>query len=293
MNIKKLKLKLTILVFLLTIFFNLSVGEATEYKPLVLDLPASSYNESGTTVYIVNKGDTLYSIGRKFNSDAGLIAALNDLKNPNFIVPGQEILVPKIFEVTHEVTAGDTIWDIANIYGILPQQILLANDIWFPNKLIEGTILAIPGVKAHVTITTNTSQNVASRNYRYFMNSPTHGILTSLFGPRHDEFHTGIDFSNKPGTPVKAAQGGKVIFVGWKGNYGKTVIVDHLNGYKTLYGHNSKILVEEGQWVKAKETIALMGNTGRSTGPHLHFEIYEYGKVVNPLKYIYTSNTDY
>ena len=81
--------------------------------------------------------------------------------------------------------------------------------------------------------------------------------------------------------------------MGRKGNYGQTVIIEHGNGFKTLYGHASKILVREGQWVQARGNIALMGNTGRSTGSHLHFEIYEDGKVVDPLKYVYTTGNEY
>ncbi|MFZ7104886.1 MAG: peptidoglycan DD-metalloendopeptidase family protein [Peptococcaceae bacterium] len=288
MNSKKLVL-VTILVVLL---ICLPV-QAAEYKPLELDIPADSYNEPGTTTYTICSGDTLFSIGRHFNSDAYLIAALNDIKDPDYIKPGQTILVPNIFEVTHRVTVGETIRQIAAIYGILPQQILFANDIWYPDQLKAGTVLAIPGVKASVTITSNNSTKISSRNMQYFMKTPATGVLTSLFGPRHDEFHTGVDLSNSIGTPIRAAQGGKVTYVGWKGNYGKTVIIDHLNGYKTLYGHSNKILVAEGQWVQAGEKIALMGNTGRSTGPHLHFEVYEHGKVVDPLKYIYIVKSDY
>jgi len=283
---KRLSKMIAVLFTTAFLFLNCFIAEATEYKPLELELPASNYNEQGTTVYTIQKGDTLYSIGRQFNSDAGLIAALNDINNPHYIMPGQKILVPRVYEVTHEVLSGDTIWNIASIYGVLPQQILLANDIWFPNALMEGTVLAIPGVKAQVTITDNNVNKISSRDYNHFMCLPTTGVLTSLFGMRHNEFHTGIDLADKVGTPIYASQAGKVIYVGWKGNYGKTVIVDHLNGFQTLYGHNSNILVNMGQWVKAKQTIALMGNTGRSTGPHLHFEIRKNGKAVNPLNYL-------
>ncbi|MFZ5943954.1 MAG: M23 family metallopeptidase [Bacillota bacterium] len=282
--------KITILVFVLLFAVLCLPAGATEYKPLEIDLPAADINEPGTTSYIVQKGDTLYSIGRMFSSEAGLIAAVNDIKNPDMIKPGQKILVPRIYEVSHQVTAGETVRDIAALYGILPQQILFANDVWFPNRLKAGTVLAIPGIKASVTITSNRATTVSARNHTFFMNTPAKGVLTSVFGKRGSEFHTGIDIANDLGTPIKAAQAGKVVFVGRNGNYGRTVIIDHQNGYRTLYGHNSRIMVNMNQWVQAQETIALMGNTGRSTGPHLHFEIYESGKVVNPLKYIYSSS---
>lgn len=292
MNIEKPKIW-GILFFLVLIFLLVpTMVEAKEYKPLVLDLPAESQNEAGTVTYVIKKGDTLYSIGRRYNCDAELIAAINDIRDPRLIKPNQEILVPRILEVTHEVSAGETIWSIAGLYGILPQQIIFANDLWFPNKLVQGTFLDIP-VTAQVTIASNTTNKISSREKGSFMYTPTVGVLTSVFGTRGKEFHTGIDLANKHGTAIKAAQSGKVTFVGWKGNYGRTIVIDHLNGYKTLYGHNSKILVQKGQWVQTGQKIALMGNTGRSTGPHLHFEIYENGKVIDPLKYIYLRDNDY
>lgn len=292
MNRQKLKRKGIVLFVVLCFLMVTLAAEATEYKPLVLDLPADSKNEVGTTPYIIKKGDTLYSIGRKFNSDAGLIAALNDIKNPHLIKPDQTIQVPRMLELTHMVTPGETILSIAGVYGILPQQIIFANDIWFPNKLAQGTILDIP-ITAQVTIAANPSNKIASREQQNFMYTPTIGVLTSVFGKRDREFHTGIDLAAKTGTSIKAAQGGKVIFVGRKGNYGQTVIIDHMNGYNTLYGHNSKILVKVGQWVQARQNIALMGNTGRSTGPHLHFEVYKNNKVVDPLKYVYVAGDEY
>lgn len=279
---KKMVLILTVL---LSLFLNNNFALAFEYKPLTLDIPTSSYNEEGTVTYTIGQGDTLFNIGRRFGVDADLIAAINNIKNPNYIMPGQKIQIPKILEVTHQVAPNDTIWSIAQLYGILPQQILLANDIWYPKSLAAGTVLAIPGVKAQVTITSKANK-ISSRYTNNFLKVPTKGVLTSLFGMRGSEFHTGIDFANEPGTPIYAVQGGKVIFVGWKGNYGKTVIIDHLNGYRTLYGHNGKIFVKAGQQVSAADVIALMGNTGRSTGPHLHFEIYKNGQIVNPMGYL-------
>jgi murein DD-endopeptidase MepM/ murein hydrolase activator NlpD len=293
MNRQKFKCKgIIFLIMLGFTFLAVPALEASEYKPLVLDLPVDSKNEIGTIKYIIKKGDTLYSIGRKYNSDASLIAAINDIRNPNLIKVNQEILVPRMLEVTHEVSPGDTILSIASMYGVLPQQIIFANDIWFPNRLVRGTLLDIP-VAAQVTITSNNKKNIVSREYHNFMYTPTTGILTSVFGKRNNEFHTGIDIANKTGTFVKAAQAGKVTFVGRKGNYGVTIIIDHMNGFKTLYGHNSKILVKNGQWVEARQNIALMGNTGRSTGPHLHFEIYKNNQVVDPLKYVYVAGNEY
>ena len=115
---------------------------------------------------------------------------------------------------------------------------------------------------------------------------PFRGLLTSNYGYRHGEFHTGVDLAGPIGSRIVAADGGKVIFAGWKGNYGKCVIISHGNGLETLYGHNSSILVHVGQQVGKGEQIARLGSTGRSTGPHCHFEVRVNGNYVSPWKYL-------
>lgn len=115
---------------------------------------------------------------------------------------------------------------------------------------------------------------------------PTSGVVTSRFGARWGRTHTGIDIGAPTGTPIKAAAGGTVIFSGWKGTLGKLVVVSHGNGVQTYYAHCSSLLVSSGQTVSAGQLIAKMGNTGRSTGPHLHFEIRLNGYAINPQSYI-------
>ena len=95
--------------------------------------------------------------------------------------------------------------------------------------------------------------------------------------------HTGVDFAAPSGTPIKAAKSGYVTFSGSKGGYGNAVLINHNDDYSTLYGHASRLLVKEGQYVKQGDVIALVGSTGRSTGPHLHFEIFRNGNRINPL----------
>jgi murein DD-endopeptidase MepM/ murein hydrolase activator NlpD len=116
--------------------------------------------------------------------------------------------------------------------------------------------------------------------------------LTSGFGRRLDPFtgtwseHTGLDFTSAIGVPIYAAGSGVVKLAGWDGSYGQTVIIDHGDGYVSRYAHTSKILVKEGDLVKLHQNIALIGTTGRSTGPHLHFEIIKNGTPVNPVEYL-------
>jgi murein DD-endopeptidase MepM/ murein hydrolase activator NlpD len=116
--------------------------------------------------------------------------------------------------------------------------------------------------------------------------------ISSKFGNRRDPFlrryafHAGIDFKARTGTSVKPTANGRVIKAGWQGGYGKMVVVDHGNGTTTRYAHLSRILVNHGQMVSIHTTIGKVGSTGRSTGPHLHYEIRENGKAINPLKYL-------
>jgi len=94
--------------------------------------------------------------------------------------------------------------------------------------------------------------------------------------------HTGIDYSATRGTPIFATAGGTVEFAGWRGGYGKLMIIRHPNGYKTYYGHCSRLLVKKGTYVNQGQTIASVGRTGRATGPHVHYEIRINGKPVDP-----------
>lgn len=118
---------------------------------------------------------------------------------------------------------------------------------------------------------------------------PVNGTITSRFAYRKNpfgsgyEFHTGVDIANSKGTPIKAAADGVVIEAGWNsGGYGNLVMIDHGNGYVSLYGHNSKIAVKVGQRVERGQVISYMGSTGRSTGNHCHFEIRYHGKPIDP-----------
>ena len=121
---------------------------------------------------------------------------------------------------------------------------------------------------------------------------PSTGYITSGFGTRSDPFnggrahHLGIDFNANTGDPVRAAAGGVVSFAGVKSGYGNVVEIDHGNGYSTLYGHNSRLVVRAGDIVRAGQQLAKAGSTGRSTGPHVHFEVHVNGRPVNPRKFL-------
>jgi murein DD-endopeptidase MepM/ murein hydrolase activator NlpD len=115
---------------------------------------------------------------------------------------------------------------------------------------------------------------------------PVHGVLTSPFGMRWGRMHEGIDIGAPTGTPIWAAAGGTVVYAGWEGGYGNLTVIDHGNGLATAYGHQSKIVVSNGQTVARGQVIGYVGSTGHSTGPHLHFEVRVNGTPVDPLGYL-------
>lgn len=117
---------------------------------------------------------------------------------------------------------------------------------------------------------------------------PLYGWITRSFSNEEGsaEKHLGFDFAVKSGTPVAATASGAVTFAGWDDTLGNLVIIDHGNGYETIYGHNEKLLVEEGESVLKGDVIALSGNTGRSSAPHLHYEIRKNGEAVDPAPYL-------
>ncbi len=125
--------------------------------------------------------------------------------------------------------------------------------------------------------------------------APVHGLLNSGFGSRRDPitgqgaFHPGLDISTRRREPVLATASGTVIKSGWAGDYGKAVEIDHGNGFRTVYGHLDAMLVREGQKVSRGERVGLVGSTGRSTGPHLHYEVRQGDRLLNPLEYILDS----
>lgn len=116
---------------------------------------------------------------------------------------------------------------------------------------------------------------------------PVTGTITSRFGTRRSGTHTGLDIANSKGTPIKAAATGTVIYAGFKGSYGNLVIIQHTDSIQTYYAHCSKLLVSNGTQVNQGDTIALVGSTGNSTGPHLHLEVRVNGVAKNPQNYLY------
>ncbi|AFM02409.1 MULTISPECIES: M23 family metallopeptidase [Desulfitobacterium] len=175
---------------------------------------------------------------------------------------------------------GQSLDDLAKKYQTTRSQILLDNP----------SVIANP--EATLTIRENTVQEIPavvealSRGASLTWSWPVSGPISSDYGWRKGEFHHGIDFAIPHGTEILAAREGKVVKAQWIDIYGLTVLLDHGNGVQSLYAHNQKLLVRPGEWVEQGDRIALAGDTGRSTGPHLHFEIRLNGKAVDPKPYL-------
>ncbi len=211
--------------------------------------------------------------------------------------------------VYHEVRPGDTLRGLAQKYGVSPQEIARYNTIRNPDKLEVGQQLRIPPPQprkvaigsmkpAPATALPATpekrEQNSPPLMARRRNESgglfmwPVEGPITSLFGPRNGSFHDGIDIAAPVGTQVLVSAGGKVIFSDVLRGYGNVVIVRHGNGYLTVYAHNRANLVKEGQTVRQGDPVAEVGQTGRTTGASLHFEVRKDNLARDPLRYLLT-----
>jgi murein DD-endopeptidase MepM/ murein hydrolase activator NlpD len=187
---------------------------------------------------------------------------------------------------TYTVARGDTIYHIAHKYGVSPERLMAANAISDPRDLRVGQTLVIPASGFASASAVASPELWPSHVDRQFAWPVLGGTMTSPFGMRHGVMHDGIDIAAPAGTPVRAADDGTVIYSGRLRGYGNVVIVQHSRGYVTVYGHNERNLVREGERVARGQEIAQLGATGRATGPNLHFEIRYDNQAENPLAYL-------
>ncbi len=243
--------------------------------------------------YQILDGDTLGSIADKFGVSQNTIKWTNpDVKQWKTLKIGNTVTIPPVTGVVHTVKSGETIYSIAKKYNADAQSIVdfpfnaFTNDETF--ALAVGQRLVVPdGVIADENNTSSQAVTPMARTPDAGTVTatgswiwPTKGVITQPFRP----WHKGIDIANHDGGPILAADSGTVVVAGWDATgYGNKVIVDHGNGFMTLYGHLSRIDVVTGQHVKRGDQLGMMGSTGRSTGTHLHFEIRTTHGSVDPL----------
>lgn len=223
--------------------------------------PASSSSaRSGITHYTVHRGDTLYSIGRRFGIDYRLLARRNHIRYPYTIYAGQHLYLTRVAPRSQAlpVARARTRKGVTHV------------------SRHTASRRAAPVRHAPVA-------NAGAVHLRW----PVKGTITSPFGRRGSRMHDGIDIAAKRGTPIHAAAAGVVVYSDRRlSGYGRMVIIRHSNDMFTAYAHNQRNLVRKGDHVKAGEVIARMGSTGRATGPHLHFEVRRGTTPVDPMAYL-------
>ena len=258
---------------------------STDPKPdLPVQLPNTSILQTlKTSTYTLKKGDTISGIAKNAGVSVETLISFNGISDVRRLTAGMTLKIPSMNGTLYRVRKGDSLGEIAKAHGVKLSNILDANSIKSA-VIVPGQELFLPG--GHMS--TFALKKALGTLFMW----PTTGAITSPFGMRHDpftgimEFHNGIDIANVVGTPIKASMDGQVALVGRNRGYGNFIILNHGDGFQTLYGHLSKSLVQKGEYVKAGQKIGLMGDTGYATGPHLHFTIYKNSAPVNPLIYL-------
>lgn len=236
--------------------------------------------------YTVKSGDTISGITRKFGlKNISTIIGINKIENVRLISAGTKLQIPSVDGLTYTVQSGNTLQGLSAKFNVSMEELLDVNELESASLQI-GQKLFIPGARME-------SDDLLSALGELFKN-PLHSKFryTSMFGPRTDPIsgakssHTGIDMACPSGTPIYSSSAGTVAFAGYSNIFGNYVIVKHANGYQTLYAHLSKITAKKGERVSQETKIGLVGSTGYSTGPHLHFTVYKNGKLVDPMTMI-------
>ncbi len=214
---------------------------------------------------------------------------------------------PELLVATHTVEKGQTLYRIAKTYGVSVEQLMEANHLDDPRELKVGETLSIPGAREAQRVTTYDSpepeaparvidqiKRVATPPAKAVkvgrangtLAWPLRGVLYARFGRKGSEPHDGIDLAAPAATPVKTAAPGTVLFAGEQRAYGLIVIVEHADSLITLYAHNRDVRVKTGQKVREGQVVATVGDSGKTSGPHLHFEVRKEGVPVDPLEFL-------
>ena len=282
------------------------VEEAFEIAP-VMDATEGHDDLPVITIYTVQPGDTVSGIAEQFGIRQSTIFWANKLTTKSTLKVGDELVILPIDGVAYTVAKGDTISGIAKKFRVDGDEILSFNDIDDPKKIQPGLELIIPEAKpiedaapkkaapqpaatsSQKTMsapksasqdTQSSASGSESKETGGFINPAPGSVLTQGLHAVN-----AVDLGAPTGTPIRAAAGGTVIVAkgtgAYNGGFGNFIVIAHPNGIKTLYAHLSKVEVTVGENVDQGERIGLMGSTGKSTGPHLHFEIHANG-VTNP-----------
>jgi LysM repeat protein len=233
------------------------------------------------SIYQVKEGDTISQIANMFEVSVNTIKWANSLDRA--IAPGDELIILPISGIKHTVKSGGTITDIANIYKADAREIALFNGLPIDSPLKSGQEIIVPNVdlvqeesKKKPTSNSNIAKNTTSGG----TTSGSSWLIRPINGGyRSQGIHgyNAVDLAAPVGTPIYAAANGTAIIArgdgGWNGGYGNYVVIKHANGAQTLYAHMNTVGIKQGQTISQGVQIGTVGNTGRSTGAHIHFEV--------------------
>lgn len=280
--------------------------EPTEVPAPATATPAPQPQPISLT-YTIQPGDTVDSIAAAFGIDPAYVLWNNPIGDGNLLLVGETLAIPAVNGILYEVRFGDTLWDIANAYQVPVDDVVAysANGLVSRDSVIEGMVLLIPGAvppapppepepvyvaeqpvpaPAPVAAAAPVPEPPAVAPSGFIW--PFLSAISTYFG---EDGHKGLDLEGfgRYGEPVVAAAAGQVVLAVWSDwGYGYHVIIDHGDGTQTVYAHMSEIWVTQGEYVSQGQAVGAIGNTGYSTGPHLHFEVRLYGVPVDPLAYL-------
>lgn len=266
-----------------------------------IDTPADGTERQETINYTVATGDTLSTIAHRFGLTSKTLVWANGMSDKDFIKPGQVLKIPPVEGYLYTVKKGDTLASIIKKYGGEQQAVLEANHLASADAIEPNQEIVIPGgeppappaptparrsvatpVYGGTSPSSSAPPSARATGAKFIWPTSSHKINQYFRG----RFHTGVDIDGDYSSPLYAAAAGRVVYAAFdRSGYGLHIVINHGNGYETLYGHASKIFVSVGDSVKQGQTIGMVGSTGRSTGTHLHFEIRTGGGFLNPLSF--------
>ena len=232
--------------------------------------------------YKVKQKENFWVVMSKCSLDMDTLMSVNNLTSPFQVVPGTVLYIPNMRGV---IIPGE---NLKTMYTLLESEKIHIRYVKTVNRsnTLDKKYIFVPCGKISAVEKSLFLGTAFFSPLQYGKATSGFGTRRNPFNARRMEFHRGIDLGCHSGTKIHSARSGEVVFAGYDEGYGNLVIVEHEFGYRSYYGHLSRCLVQKGQRVKPGDIIALSGNTGRSTGPHLHFEIRKNGQALNPLTFL-------